>query len=94
MSKDSDIESTKTANKLLEGKDNLQHAKDPKDGLAELQKGAAQVRHNLKMNNVRLFDLMGEIKDFYECQARESVRAEAFGVTAPLATPSDTSGVV
>ena len=94
MPTQSEIDNTKKAQELLVAKDNLQKEEVPKESVAQLQKTAAQVRHNLKMNNVRLIDLMDEIKDFYESQARESTRAEAFGGTAPLSNPADSAGIV
>ena len=61
----SEIDNTKKEQELLVAKDNLQKEEVPKESLARLQKTAAQMRHNLKMNNVRLIDLMDEINDFY-----------------------------
>ena len=70
----SDIPNNAKARDLMERQYNIQREEVPKDSVAELEKTASQVRSNLRMNNTRLMDLMDEIKDFYESQARERER--------------------
>ena len=69
----------KVADGLQEARDNILHEEPPKDSVAELQKNTAHLRHNLKMNNLKLIDFYDALRQHFQSEERTQSNAEASG---------------
>ena len=67
------------ADHLTEARNNVFHEEPPKDSVAELQKNTSHLRHNLKMNNIKLYDIFQAMKQYFESEKRNQTNAEASG---------------
>lgn len=69
----------RVADDLKEARDNVLHEEPPKDSIAELQKNTSHLRHNLKMNNLKLIDFYDAMRKYFESEERTQRNAEASG---------------
>ena len=67
------------ADGLTEARNNVLHEEPPKDSVAELQKNTSHLRHNLKMNNIKLVDVYQALHQYFQSEQRNQKNAEASG---------------
>ena len=67
------------ADGLTEARNNVLHEEPPKDSVAELQKNTSHLRHNLKMNNLKLVDVYQALQQYFASEKRNQTNAEATG---------------